>query len=42
MRHPHFVYNLDESGFQDWADQQERRVVVPSVYAEAEIPIRIG
>jgi hypothetical protein len=34
-----FVYNPDEPDFQDWADQRERRVVVPSVYAEIPIPI---
>jgi hypothetical protein len=29
-----FVFNLDESGFQDWVDRRERSVIVPSTYRD--------
>jgi hypothetical protein len=33
------LMNLDESGFQEWADRKDVRVVVPSVYSANEIQI---
>jgi hypothetical protein len=36
-----FVFNLDESGFQDWVDKRVRHVIVPVTYEEEEIPIPV-
>jgi hypothetical protein len=32
-----FIFNLDESGFQDWADRRKPTVIVPATYHEFEI-----
>ena len=39
--HSSFVYNIDESGFQDWADQREMRVIVPIDFEDDTIPISV-
>lgn len=36
-----FVFNLDESGFQDWADRRERTVIVPSTCSDDRIGMPI-
>ena len=36
------VINLDESGFQDWADALKVKVIVPASYQGTEIPIPIN
>jgi hypothetical protein len=36
-----FVFNLDESGFQDWADRLERMVIVPSACQTDKVGIPI-
>jgi hypothetical protein len=36
-----FLFNLDESGFRDWADRREQTVVVPSSYTANNIGIPV-
>jgi hypothetical protein len=36
-----FVFNLDESGFQDWEDRRERMVITPSIYGADSIEISV-
>jgi hypothetical protein len=36
-----FIFNLDESGFQVWADKRVRHVIVPACYERDEIPISV-
>jgi hypothetical protein len=37
-----FVFNLDESGFQDWADPRERMVIVPATVHDNKIGIPVN
>jgi hypothetical protein len=32
-----FIFNLDESGFQEWADRRKRTVIVHAIYQESEV-----
>jgi hypothetical protein len=36
-----FIFNLNEPGFQDWADRKKRTVIVPATYQESEIACSI-
>jgi hypothetical protein len=36
-----FVFNLDESGFQEWADRRESKVVVPSGFRDDSIMVPV-
>jgi hypothetical protein len=36
-----FIFNLDDSGFQAWADKHVRHVIVPACYQSDEIPIPV-
>jgi hypothetical protein len=33
------IFNLEESGFQDWADRRVRHVILPASYQGDEIPV---
>jgi hypothetical protein len=34
----HFVFNVDEMGYQEWADREEKTCYAPSEYTGAEVP----
>ena len=37
-----FIYNIDETGFQDWTDRRDKRIIVPSDYELDSIPICVN
>ena len=36
------IHDIDETGFQDWTDRRDKRIIVPSDYELDSIPIYVN